>query len=429
MTADASFLVAGFGLLLGAIAARFLVDRAFSTPVVVVLVGGFVGLFVRETSPVSPVLNPGWAEHLTEVTVIVSLMGVGLAIDRPLSWRGWTSTRRLLSIGMPLAIGAVAVLAWGLMGIAPAAALLIAAALAPTDPVLASDVQVGAPVVSSGEEGQDLESEMEVQHDEVRFALTTEAGLNDGLAFPFVYAAIFLASLGSVGEWGLSWLAWELLGKVALGAALGWGTGKLLGRLAFRARRDALRFAEGGEPLVALAATLAVYGLAEVIGGYGFVAVFVAALALRSTERHHDFHGAAHSFIEQLEHVLTFGVLLLLGMALTSGLLADLTWQGALVGVLLLLVIRPVTAWVSLVGVSEIGPRERLVTSFFGVRGIGSLYYVAYGLAQTEFEDGRAVWSTVTFTVVLSVLLHGITATPAMAWLERRRHRTDSSAA
>lgn len=420
MTGDAVFLVGGLGLLLAAIAARLLKDRALSTPIFVLLIGAIVGIPLRDSSPVSPVINTEFAEHLTEACVIVALMGVGLSIDRPLSWRGWGSPRRLLLLAMPLCIAGVALLGWSLMGLAPAAALLLGAVLAPTDPVLASDVQVSGPATGD----QEYKDEIAVgEHDEVRFALTSEAGLNDGLAFPFVYAAIFLASLGSVGEWGLRWLAWELVGKVALGVVLGWLAGKGLAWLSFRSRVQTLRLAEGGQPLLALAVTFAVYGLVEVLGGYGFVAVFVCALALRTTERHHEFHADAHRFMEQLEHILTFVVLLLLGAALTSGLLADLTWQGAVVGVLLLVVIRPAAAWLSLLRFDAMDSRERAISSFFGVRGVGSLYYVAYAVSETGFDDARVIWSTVTFTVVLSVLLHGVTATPAMSWLERHRDR------
>jgi len=421
---DAAYLVVGGALLLGAVAARLLRDRALSTPIVVLLVGAVAGIPLRENRPVSPVLHTEVTERLTEVVVIVALMGVGLAINRPPSWRSWVTTRRLLLVAMPLCIAGVALLGWGFMGLAPAAALLLGAALAPTDPVLASDVQVAGPTTATEDDDvDDVDDEVVQEKDEVRFALTSEAGLNDGLAFPFVYAAIFLASVGSVGEWGLGWLAWELVGKVLIGAVVGWFAGKGIAHLAFRAQSDSLRLAEGGEPMVALAVTFAVYGLVEVLQGYGFIAVFVCALALRSTERGHEFHAQAHGFMEQLEHILTFVVLLLLGAAVTSGLLANLTWQGLVVGVLLILVIRPVSAWLSLHGLAELGWRERCVTSFFGVRGIGSLYYVAYALTETGFEDARVIWSTVTFTVVLSVLVHGVTATPAMRWLEKHRER------
>lgn len=136
-------------------------------------------------------------------------MGVGLALDRRISLlrlhtlRAWSASWRLLLVAMPLTIAGVAVAGWGLMGLAPASALLLGAALAPTDPVLASDVQVAGP--TTGGSQADLD-----EHDEVRFGLTAEAGLNDGLAFPFVYLAIAWAGAGQLGGWVWHWVWWDL---------------------------------------------------------------------------------------------------------------------------------------------------------------------------------------------------------------------------
>jgi NhaP-type Na+/H+ or K+/H+ antiporter len=179
--------------------------------------------------------------------------------------------------------------------------------------------------------------------------------------------------------------------------------------------------------VLALAATFAVYGLTEVVGGYGFLAVFTAALALRSYERTHAYHESMHVFISQLEHLLTLLLLLLFGASLSWGLLADLTWQGVLVGVLLVLVVRPLTAALSLsrrlpLGSPRLGGREVRVVAFFGVRGIGSLYYLSYATGQTGFPGGREVWSAVAFTVLLSVVVHGVLATPVMQRLDRVRN-------
>ena len=430
MTADVVYLLAGASLLLAVVLPVALSRQAVSAPIVLLLVGALIGLLpLPESVSASPVDNRAFVEHLTEFCVIVALMGVGLALDRPLEWRRWVTwvrwgaTWRLLGIAMPLCIAGVALLGWWAMGLAPAAALLLGAVLAPTDPVLASDVQVEGP--TSLEEGEE-DSEHIDEHDEVRFALTSEAGLNDGLAFPFVYAAIFLVTLGGVAEWGLRWVAWELVGKVAIGAALGTALGWLLARIAFRAPRQSLRLAETGEPLLALAAVLLSYGVTEAAGGYGFLAVFACAMTLRSAERGHDYHVHMHQIIERLERLLTLVVLLLLGVALTNGLLSDLTWQGALVGSALILVVRPLTGWLALgigrakdrVGDEFLDRRERRVTAFFGMRGVGSLYYLAYATGQADFGDPAHLWATVAFTITLSVLVHGITATPAMKWLD-----------
>jgi sodium/hydrogen antiporter len=432
MTANAVYLLAGLALLIAVVLPTATSRLALSPPIVLVVAGALIGLLpMPGGTSASPLDNHDFTEHLTEFCVLVALMGVGLALDRPLdlrrwvTWKRWDVTWRLLGIAMPLCIAGVALLGWWAMGLAPAAALLLGAVLAPTDPVLASDVQVGGPT-TLGEDGADDEID---ERDEVRFALTSEAGLNDGLAFPFVYAAIFLATLGGVGEWGLRWLAWELVGKVVVGVLVGLAVGWLLAKAAFRSRVPSLRLAETGEPLLALAAVLLSYGAAQLAHGYGFLAVFTCAMTLRSMERGHDYHVHMHQVIERLERLLTLAVLLLLGIALTNGLLGHLTWQGALVGTALILVLRPLSGVVALrigrgpdrVGDRALGPREQLATAFFGVRGVGSLFYLTFAVGEAEFGQHELLWATVAFTVTLSVLLHGVTATPVMHWLEDQR--------
>lgn len=416
LTGDSLYLLAGIALLGGAVLPRLLRNKAISTPMAFVAVGLLIGLVpLPDGVSVLPQHNRALTERMTELCVIVALMGVGLAIDRPLRWRTWTTAWRLVLVAMPLCIGGVALLGWGLAGLAPASALLLGASLAPTDPVLASDVQVDGPDVDVGE-GAPVQDE----DDEVRFALTSEAGLNDGAAFPFVYAAILLAGAGPVGDWALRWIAWDLVGKVVLGAVVGAASGWALARLAFRSNRRSLRLAEAGDPILAIAATLGVYGLTEVLGGYGFLAVFICGVALRSLERDHSFHASLHEFIGQLEHMITWALLLLLGAAVSQGLLRSLTLGGAAVGVLLVLVVRPAMAWISLQG-TVLGPRERLVTAFFGVRGIGSIYYLAYATGAATFAATDRVWSTAAFTVLLSVVVHGVLATPVMHRLDAMR--------
>ncbi len=402
VSSDVVYVVGGIGLLTAAVLPRLINGRAISAAMAFTGVGIIAGLLPIPLPVLNPLEQGEMTERLTEVAVIVAIMGVGLALDRPLSWRKWATTWRLLGIAMPLCILAVAMLGWGLMGLLPASALLLAAVLAPTDPVLAGDVQVRGP--NTGDE------------DDVRFGLTSEAGLNDGLAFPFVYLALFIGA-GTVAEWGPRWLAWELLGKVVVGVVVGAAVGWLLARLAFRAPSPTLRFAEAGEAVVALGAVLLAYGVAEALQGYGFLAVFAAAMVIRSHESGHEYHHVLHSFIEQIELLLTMTLLLMFGIAVARGLFDDLTWVGALTGVLLVLVVRPVAAWVSLIG-SGTRRRERSALAFFGVRGIGSFYYLAYATTEGSFSQESELWATVGFTVLLSVVLHGVTATPVMEWLD-----------
>ncbi|MEO6019290.1 MAG: cation:proton antiporter [Knoellia sp.] len=438
MSAAWIYVALGLALFLAVILPPLLDRFRVNAPIVLVTLGLLLGMLpgFRDLD-LDPVRHAKAVLHITEFTVLVSLMGVGLALDRPLSlrdpgsWRSWSPTWRLLGVAMPLCIAGVGLFAWGAFGVAAPAALLLGAALAPTDPVLASDVQVGGP---NDADVQDPEIELD-EEDEVRFALTSEAGLNDGLAFPFVHAAILLATVGGFSQWGAHWVAWEGIGKIVLGVAVGFVLGWGVARLAFTVRSEQVRFAATGEPLVAIAALLAAYGVAEVVGGYGFLAVFTCAMTIRSFERTKSYHHDMHEVIERLERLLTLVVLLLLGMALTNGLLANLDWKGVALSLALLLVIRPVAGLASFLGhrhlrgVHGFDRRERVVAAFYGVRGIGSLFYLAYAGTHADFPEIRWLWSVIAFTVVVSVYLHGFTAPFAMAWQERAeqsRRRADA---
>jgi NhaP-type Na+/H+ or K+/H+ antiporter len=432
VTADLTFLVAGLALLLAVVLPELLSRWALSAPIVLVGVGLLIGLTpLPDEMPLDPQDNGAVIEHVTELTVIVALMGVGLALDRPLrlrdrsTWAAWSPTWRLLAVAMPLSVVAVALLGW-VLGLAPAAALLLGAVLAPTDPVLASDVQVAGPQV-----GEDAAEE----DDDVRFSLTSEAGLNDGLAFPFVMAAVLLATEGAFSGWWVVWVSWYTVGKVLVGllvgALVGWG----LARVAFRSPREALRVAERGESLLAIAALVTAYGFGELAGGYGFLSVFVCAMTFRSAERRdHDYHAAMHEVVERLERLLTLFILLVLGIALTRGLLGSLDWRGVAVGVALILVVRPIAGAVALsvwrrdeARPGGLSSRERWAAAFFGVRGVGSLYYLAYAAGESPELAEDWLWSTVAFTVVASVLVHGVLSRPVMRAVEADNARASSA--
>ena len=352
--------------------------------------------------------------HLTEACVIISLMGAGLALNRAVGWRRWMTTWRLLGLAMPLSMLLLGLLGHLLLGFGVAASLLLAAALAPTDPVLASEVQVAEP-------GADPDDPAE---DEARFTLTSEAGLNDGLAFPFTYAAVAISLVGaSPGAWLPRWLLLDLLWRVGLGLSVGLAVGWLLRKLFFAAPSRNFRLAEHAEGFVALAATFLAYGAAEVVEGYGFLAVFVCACTIRAGERSHGYHRVLHQYVEQIERLLTVLILILLGGAIARGLLAGTGWREIVVAAAFLLVIRPLAGWLSLAR-GTTGPRERVVIAFFGVRGIGSLFYVAYAVSKGSFADGDRLWAVVGLVVACSILIHGVAATPVMTFLDQRRLAT-----
>ncbi|OJF96378.1 cation:proton antiporter [Pararhizobium antarcticum] len=378
-----------------------------SVPIICLVIGGLIYTVPYIGIDPSPLAHPDLTERLTEFVVIVALMGAGLKIDRRFSFKGWGMTWRLLLITMPLSIAAIMAIGMGVLGLGAAAALLLAASLAPTDPVLAADIQVGGPL----EGGEDT----------VRFALTSEAGLNDGLAFPFVHLAIALSLAAASGEpWLTKWLTVNVFWEIAAGVLCGWIVGRLFGWATFKMPGDTL--ARTGDGLVAIAATFVSYGVSEMLNCYGFFAVFVTALTLRNSHRDHDFQRNMHDITEQIERIVMMFLLLAFGGAIVNGLLASVGWFEIAMVVLLLLIVRPLTALVAMIG-AKASMGEKLTIAFFGIRGVGSFYYLAYGINHGNFPEGDRLWVIVSLVVLVSVLMHGLTVTPAMRWLDRRHGR------
>ncbi|MDQ0870653.1 NhaP-type Na+/H+ or K+/H+ antiporter [Arthrobacter sp. V1I9] len=409
------FAAAGLAVFTAAVLPKLLRDMPFSMPMV--FLGAGMGAFalIPTLPDPDPIANSDFVLHLAEVCVIISLMGAGLALDRPVGRKRWATTWRLLGIAMPLCIIALTLLGLWFLGLGLGAALLVASSLAPTDPVLASEVQVGEPA------DQDDAANKE---DEVRFGLTSEAGLNDGLAFPFVYLAIAISVAGSSpSAWFPEWFGVDVLWRLAIGLLLGFLTGKVLARLFFSARAESLRLSNHSEGFVALAATFLAYGVTEMIEGYGFIAVFVCAVTIRAAERTHGYHRVLHSYVEQLERLLTVVILVLLGGAIARGLLEGIGWAEVLVALAFLLVVRPLAGWLGLLG-GKTGPRERIALSFFGIRGIGSLYYLSYALGKGKFSDqAEWLWAFVGLVVALSIVIHGATTSPLMNRLDKLREK------
>ncbi len=377
--------------------------QPLSYPIIFVAGGAILFSLPFGLPAADPIEHAEVVEILTEIGVITALMGAGLAINRVPGWKSWSSTVKLLAITMPLTIAAIAGLGWWVLGLTPAAAILLGAVLAPTDPVLASDVQVAGP---------DSDDD-----DEVRFALTSEAGLNDGLAFPFTNLAILIALEGlAPAGWLQDFLFVELAYKVVVGALGGILVGRGLAWAIF-ARKSPLPGLRDG--MIVLAATLIAYAGTEIIGGYGFLAVFVAAVVIRNQERKHSYHEVMHEFSDQLERLLSAVVLILFGGALASGILLYLDWQGVLVAVAIVLIVRPAAGMVGLAR-SKMSRPERGAVAFFGIRGVGSFYYLAYASNQVEFIQVEQVWAITALVVTISIVVHGVTATPVMAYLDRR---------
>ncbi len=389
--------------------------RAVSLPIVLLVAGAAAFALPLGLNAPNVIADAQAIERVTEFTVIVSIMATGLKIDRPFGWRTWSNTWRMLVIAMPITIALTAVAGATIGGLSAVSALLLGAVLAPTDPVLAGDVQVEGP---GGDEDPDPLAE-----EEVRFVLTSEGGLNDALAFPFVYLAIRLAATDG-DRWNALavWFGWDLVGRVVLGVLGGYAIGRVMAVVAFRPPGKAAALSDTPQGFVAVAATLLAYGGTELIGGYGFLAVFVTAVVLRGSEPGHAFHGELHGFLEQLENFSVAALLLLLGGTLVTGVFGDLSLGGFVVAALLVLVVRP-TAALAALWRSRTPHVERATIAFFGIRGFGSVYYLAYALTEHPFAGARRIWAIVACALCLSIVLHGVAVTPVMELARRRARR------
>jgi NhaP-type Na+/H+ or K+/H+ antiporter len=344
-------------------------------------------------------------EILTEVAVLVSLFAVGLRLRVRLGDPLWRTPALLASVAMMLTVAALVGVGLAL-GLSLGMAVLLGAVLAPTDPVLASDVQV----------------EHAGDRDRLRFGLSGEGGLNDGTAFPFVMLGLGLLGLHELGPAGMRWwgvdLLWAVSGGLALGWSLGWGFARLVVHL--RSQREQ---AFGMESFLTLGLIAVTYGLALTLATYGFLAVFAAGVAMRHAERA-DTGGDADPDLVADEAPETSARMAreVLDFTLDFERLAELTVM-VLVGSLLLFVIRPlavcITTWRS-----RLERNQRLMMAWFGMRGIGSLYYLAFAITHgASGPQLDAVADAVLVTIVASVLLHGTSATPAMRLYRRARGR------
>ena len=394
---DIILLLIGAMFLAAAVLPPLLRRTPLSLPIFYVVVGAAVAWSWPGLPRIDPLEHRLVTERLAEFAVLIALMSAGLKIDRRFGWRRWRSSLRLLFVVVPLSITALTFGGVWLLGVPLAAALLLAAVMASTDQVLGSSVQVWP--AGRGDGG------------EARFALTSAGGLNDALVFPVVNLAVVIAVAGLTSGSMVAWFArdvvWSLAASLGVGAALG----HVVARLVFRSGQATVV----SDGFVALALSLLVYGSAHVVGGYGFLAVFVAALVFRAVESDHEYHLALHDFSEQLETLLVALLLILTGAAIAHGLLDALTWPGALLALTFVLLIRPLGGWVSLAGLG-VPSGTRAVIAVFGIRGIATFYYLAYGLAAAGVADevARALWAVAGFTVLVSVVLHGTSARQAM---------------
>lgn len=409
-------LAGGAVILVGAVLLSVQRGRPFSAALVYLVAGVAIGLLLRGIGFAwyDPIDDASLFSRAAELAVIVSLFGAGVKLDRRLSWRGWRTPLLLLAVAMPLTIIGVALLGTWLVGMSVAGAILLGAVLAPTDPVLADDVQVGGP----------MESEPE---DEARFALTAEAGLNDGLAFPFVMLALMAYERGisRIGSWWLEWLAADFVYAIVVGLVVGAIAGRLIARFTFRVI-DRGWLANPFDAFVAIGAIFAVYGATELVEGYGFLAVFAAGIALRRCEADHEVHHRLHEVTLVIEKLAELSVLLLLGSVLPIGGVLELGWPVLLAALGLILVVRPVAVLISLLP-TRLAWQQRLFIAWFGIRGLGSVYYLGFAFAALTPVDAGTLFSIVAVAIIASVTVHGISGAILTRSLLRPNARNEAA--
>lgn len=441
--------LAGILLLTLALASAFVQRLPIATSVIYFGVGCLVGPWGLGLLQLDMTVASPWLEHLTELGVTLSLFIGGLRLRLSPRHRAWRAAYRLASLVMLGSIAGVAWVAWQWLGLDPPTALLLGAILAPTDPVLAGDVTVGHAR----------------ERDRLRYALSGEAGLNDGAAFPFVLLALYWLHSGRVAPLLGSWATKDLLWGIPAGLAIGFFLGRSIGRLAIMLSSRSRNTAAPND-FLALALIALSYTIAQTIGAFGFLAVFAAGIGLRSAEiatveenPHPDAPRAdeegtsvqAHppaetlvapnvvtpreleepavaagvlvaevfSFGDTIERLLEVLLVVAVGLSLAHHWDARAVWLSAA----LFLVIRPAMTWFSLSG-TPTTPLQRGLIGWFGIRGIGSVYYLAYCCTHGVQGSTAQTLADLSLSVVaISLIAHGITSQSLMAWYERHMKR------
>lgn len=429
MTFTIWYVIVGLLLIGMALGGSVLRRLPVTTSVLYLAVGVVLGPYGVGLLTLDPLNSSGFLHRLAEIAVIVSLFTAGLKLR--LEWRDprWHLPVRLAVLSMILTVGMIAVAGVTGLGLSLGAAILLGAVLAPTDPVLASEVEVDSPSDS----------------DPLRIGLTGEAGLNDGMAFPFVMLGLGVLGLHELGAFGWQWVAIDLVWAVTGGMVVGALLGTVIGRLVIHLRQTHVE-AVGLDEFLTLGLIALAYGGALLMHTYGFLAVFAAGLAVRRVEQRStpgdldraldevDRGGAETAtraetaplhmaqeilgFNERLGRIGELALVVVVGSLLNT---ADVTPQVLVFVVVLFLVIRPVSVLLGLAG-SGASTLHRRLLAWFGIRGIGSIYYLMYAIDHGLEEGVAATLVAVTVTTIaVSVVVHGLSVTPLMTWYEGRR--------
>ncbi len=384
-----------------------------SFPIILLLIGFLLFYIGTPLSWPDPLWSDQGLMYFSEAIVIIALMGAGLKIGSVFSYSAWKRPLLLVFITMPISMAAAYFLGVYFLALSVPSSLLLAAILAPTDPVLAAEVQLEEP------------TREEEPEDKRRFTLTTEAGLNDGMAFPFTYLAVMVAQAGGWAALNFSNWFWDkLLLKVFIGILLGLVIGRIIGFLL-----DRLHVVTGiktFDGFVSLSLTFMTYGLTEYLHGYGFLAVFFVGLTLRYYEKiSGDYKKKMHDFIHEIERLLLTIWIVLFGGAIINGVLALTNWKGFLFALCFVLVIRPIAGLIGLSGIKD-HMKTKLAVSFLGIRGIGSVFYLGWAFMQYDnFENKYELYGITSYVILISIVIHGLTAPSIIGYFRKDKKSPD----
>lgn len=388
-------LAVGIITLLAAVIPNIFGKKLLTPPIIYIFIGIVFAFAGRHFTDFDVMNHTNSIRRVSEFVVIIALTNAGLKIKKPFAWQTWKYSFRLLIITMPLTIIGAALTGWWLLNLAPAAALLFGALISPTDPVLASELQTSSP------SKKDLSK--------IRLGLTSEAGLNDGLAFPFTFFAIFMASKGNdytkwIGEW--FWI--DVMYKISIGVLIGFITGWLFYKLIFKITSKS-HHSHISRGILSLALTLFPYGITELLGGYGFIAVFIAACTFSSSEEEAKYMDTLHDFTEEVEQIFVTFIFIFFGIYLSASMEKLLDAKIIIAAIIVIIVIRPLSGWLALYK-TDLSSFQKFTLSFYGIRGVGSIFYLMYAFEQTEFPNTHELIQLSAAIIVLSIFIHGLSS-------------------
>lgn len=379
---------------------------SFTLPVL--LLGVAIFYFGIPVDWPEPIWSNKWVKVITELIVVISLMGAGLKIGFRYSKEHWRKPLRLIHTTMPIYIVGIFVITYFLLGLDAASSMLLAAVCAPTDPVMATEMQI------------EDKGEVKEKNTGLRYMLTAEAGLNDGMAFPFIFLAILWAKAGNFdqidfSEWVFFYFFYKIIIGIIIGSLLGYIYSLSINKV------DSEKYNKILSGFVAIALAVTSFALAEVASGYGFLSAFFTGLFAQyhNHQRKKD-HPKTEMvlFTQEKEKLLVVLWTLLFGGFIATGILGYTDVWGVLLALVIIIVLRPLAGILGIFRTSYTN-KKKWAVAFFGIKGIGSFFYLSFALTQQSFSSSLELYAIVSWVVLFSIVIHGFTGPRVISYFEK----------